>query len=83
MAGIVITGMLKNKTNGKIIAVGEWEALSYFLDEMKRLNPQTFSKRNFYIDVNGVSGLIAKSANVIMRLGFGNQLYIYSIGDAL
>ena len=79
--GVVLTGALINKKTGKIIAVGEWEALQFFLDKMKKLNPNEFKKRNFYIEHSAVSRDIAAQANVFMQLGFGNTLRIYGCDD--
>jgi hypothetical protein len=78
---VVLTGALINKKTGKVIAVGEWEALQHFLDEMKTLNPKEFNKRDFFVKHGGVSHDTATQASIVMQLGFGKDLRIYSCPD--
>ena len=80
--GVVLTGALISKKTGKVIAVGEWEALEHFLGEMKSLNPKEFNKRNFHIELGAVSRDIAMQASVLMQMGFGRTLRIYGCADS-
>ena len=74
--GVVITGTLYNKS-GKVIAVGEREALSYYLDSLKKLNPKTFKKRDFEVKCEYNPQAI-KEAPIIIAIGFGGTFQIYS-----
>ena len=75
---MVITGALTNKKTGEVIAVGEWEALEEFLSQMKKLNPQTFNKRDFNVEQT-VTTETVRQANVCMHLSFGKTLHIKSM----
>ena len=70
-----ITGALINKKSGNVIAVGEWEALEEFLQQMTKLNPETFNRRKFHIDLSPSQKTLNQS-DVCMYMGFGNVLNI-------
>jgi len=75
--GIVIIGTLYNKKTGKVLAVGEQEALWYFLKQMQVLNPSTFKKKDFEVKSEYDQNAI-EQAGIVMRLGYGNVLTMYS-----
>ena len=76
MDKITITGTLYNK-NSKVLAVGEWEALSCFLDTLKKLNLKTLKKRDFEVKVEYNQKAI-EQAEIIMCMEFGGVLKMYS-----
>ena len=78
---MVITGALVNKKSGKIIAVGEWEALHDFISQMQQLNPKHLKKRDYYIDIQSPSEEIINQTGVCMYMSFGNRLNIKGIGE--
>ena len=70
---IVITGALLRKDTGKVLAVGEWEALDEFVKQLVKLNPSTTRKRDFVILQEFNPDYILQTS-VVIGMGYGNQL---------
>ena len=51
MKGIVITGTLYRKADGKVMAVGEWEALDLFAKQFKKINPMMKTRNELKVKV--------------------------------